>query len=71
MARPTHVTIAKGFHKYTSAVKSPNGRTSVNNKEAIKMEEQDFALNFRMIHSLLTSEILTSFYVSIPHPLEE
>lgn len=28
MDRPTHATIVKGFHKYTRAAKSPEGRNS-------------------------------------------
>jgi hypothetical protein len=37
--RPTHATIVKGFHKYTRAAKSPEGRTSENNEDVIKKDK--------------------------------
>ena len=43
MDRPTHATIVKGFHKYTRAAKSPEGRSSGNSKDTIKRDDKDFA----------------------------
>lgn len=52
MDRPTQATTVKGFHKYTRAAKSPEGRTSGNIEDASKKDEQEYTLNSKKIHSL-------------------
>lgn len=46
--KPTHATIVKGFHKYTRAARSPEGKTSERINILSKWEEQEFAFMFKI-----------------------